>query len=153
MHPKLVTPLSPFQISLYIALTLAIITGGVFLNSNGFGPKHLASVSCLFPNELDQLIADKASLESQAASIQAEIEQIQGGVVSGAESFVSNTIRIAELQSQILSDYAIYLEEQNLNQICSQSSNTVVAGDCASITDSSSCINASCLWGGDTSES
>src|SRR3989344_676050 len=137
--PSILTLFSKHQILLSSAIILAFFASGAFFTSKYFGPKPLASVSCLFPNELEQMINDKASLESQAASIQAEIEQIQGGVVSGAESFVSNTIRIAELQSQILSDYAIYLEEQNLNQICSQSSNT----DCTSYTDSSSCINAS----------
>ena len=97
--PSILTLLSKHQILLSSAIILAFFASGAFFTSKYFGPKHLASVSCLFPNEFDQLIADKASLESQAASIQAEIEQIQGGVVSGAESFVSNTIRIAELQS------------------------------------------------------
>lgn len=118
MKPSILTLLSRHQILLSSLIIGIFLTSGAFFTAKYFSPKQTASVaslSCSLQSEIDAKIVKKAGLEAQATTTIRQITENNQAIIANATLLASTTIKIADLETKILSDYAISLEKAKVD--------------------------------------
>lgn len=120
MNNSFLNILSRHQVILTLAIFVVFLASGAFFY--GKLGKQTATVEegkCSTQSEIDAQKSELANLNNQAATAKAEIEMAEKNIVASSASDTTVKRRIEELKTEIQSDYAVSLENENVNRLCS----------------------------------